>query len=447
MTTESITAMVTSPKQHRTQKIAMALIQHQYATIPKNFTGTNVDDPLALEAGGNWINSGKNTAINIKNMPNNIFQRTNTENSIAWRDNGKASPKGISTHELINAGGGLQLFIDVVNLSKKGEVVNWHINDESVGLDLAYIQYMNETVEKLDKIIDLDFTLTSDIRDSVIDVNLYDYSDQDYMGLAIYNNYWTELDIVNFSSLGGSSDDNKNTFIHELGHALGLGEPGFDDRWDQDDTAMSYNEGDVGWRTWYTASDLNALIKLWGAEDDHMQFPASNISYGSNQYTTIKGDLGDDKLSGSRGRDHLIGSEGNDILRAGGGRDIISGGMGADILFGGFGLNTFLSEIDGEKDLLCLKSDHHAYDYIYDDSGSNSRNRKCDNIMGLDSFDVIFIQGVSDEDLSFAWTTHQSILGTFEGIGIWAGESLEAVYTGGNLAIDQVIDMTWGAPA
>ena len=33
---------------------------------------------------------------------------------------------------------------------------------------------------------------------------------------------------------------------------------------------MSYNEGDIGWRTWYAESNLKALISVWGAEDDQM---------------------------------------------------------------------------------------------------------------------------------------------------------------------------------
>ena len=50
--------------------------------------------------------------------------------------------------------------------------------------------------------------------------------------------------------------------IHELGHALGLGEPGYDGRWDQGDTVMSCNGGGEGFQTWYTKSDLNALISV-----------------------------------------------------------------------------------------------------------------------------------------------------------------------------------------
>jgi len=161
----------------------------------------------------------------------------------------------------------------------------------------------------------------------------------------------------------------------------------------------------------------------------------------------LNGGSGDDELTGLRGKDYLIGYEGNDILRAGNGRDVISGGNGADDLYGGFGLNTFTNEIDGAEDWLYLKSDQHAYNYVYGKAGNNAGNQKCDNIMGLDSFDMIFIQGVNDSDLYFGWTTLQSSLGTLEGIGIWAGESLEAIYTGGNLSVDQVVDMTWGAPA
>ena len=59
-----------------------------------------------------------------------------------------------------------------------------------------------------------------------------------------------------------SENSNKNIFIRELDYALGLAEPCYDNCQDQDDTAMSYNEGDIGWRTWYAESNLKALISV-----------------------------------------------------------------------------------------------------------------------------------------------------------------------------------------
>ena len=189
---------------------------------------------------------------------------------------------GISTQDLLTAGSGAEVFIDILKFNVDRETVNWHINDESLALDQPYVQYMTNTIDRLDNIIDLDFTLLTDVSDSYIDVNLYDHSGEDYAGIC-YTEYgnrsaWTGIDIIDISSQGFSSDDNKNTFIHEFGHALGLGEPGYDNRWDQDDTAMSYNEGDTGWQTWYTESDLNALIYVWGAENDDSDTGPSDLN-------------------------------------------------------------------------------------------------------------------------------------------------------------------------
>ena len=192
------------------------------------------------------------------------------------------SAAGISTEELLTAGGGAKVFIKILESNINGETINWHINDESQELGQSYVKYMTDTIERLDSIIDLDFALVSDVSDSYIDVNLYDHTGEDYAGIC-YTEYgnniaWTEMEIIDLSSRGFSSDDNKNTFIHEFGHALGLGEPGYDNRWDQDDTAMSYNEGDIGWQTWYTESDLDALIYVWGEENDNSDTGPSDLN-------------------------------------------------------------------------------------------------------------------------------------------------------------------------
>ena len=153
----------------------------------------------------------------------------------------------------------------------------------------------------------------------------------------------------------------------------------------------------------------------------------------------LLGDDGNDVLTGFRGADDIWGDAGNDLIRAGNGADIISGGSGSDVLYGGFGRNSFGGDYDGAIDELYFKSDQWAYNYIYDSAGNNPNGTKADTIYRLDSFDRIYIQGVSTSDLSFA--------NVDDGIGIYADEYLEATYTGGNLSTQQLQSMTFGVAA
>lgn len=157
----------------------------------------------------------------------------------------------------------------------------------------------------------------------------------------------------------------------------------------------------------------------------------------------FRGGDGDDELVGYRGRDLLIGDAGDDLLRGGNGRDVLIGGQGADEIYGGFGQNTFAGEMDGDVDTLYFKSDQFAYNWIYDSSG-NQDGSKVDFIGPLDSNDRIIVQGVRDSMLSFGMTS-ATVQGTdVNGIGIFAGGTLEAVYTGDNLTVNQLDQMTTG---
>ena len=83
---------------------------------------------------------------------------------------------------------------------------------------------------------------------------------------AYWDIYWLDTD----SGLS-LNDFDACTIIHEIGHALGLSHPYEDPlngNWNTDDTVMSYNVSPDGWDTWFSTTDIAALIEIWGAEND-----------------------------------------------------------------------------------------------------------------------------------------------------------------------------------
>ena len=159
-----------------------------------------------------------------------------------------------------------------------------------------------------------------------------------------------------------------------------------------------------------------------------------------NQGSVLNGAGGKDQIQAKAGWDLIDGGDNDDFIRAGNGRDIISGGLGADQLWGDFGWNTYKSEKDGFRDLIAIKSDQNLVNWLYGKAGNNSSGQKADIIEGLDANDVIKIIGASTGSLRFGNTSAHGI----SGIGIFAGDSLEALYTGGDLSVDQIRAMTSG---
>lgn len=155
------------------------------------------------------------------------------------------------------------------------------------------------------------------------------------------------------------------------------------------------------------------------------------------------GGEGSDVIGGGGGPDHIYGQAGNDEIRGGHGKDLISGGSGADILYGGGGANTFLSEYDGAIDNLFILSDFrgHAFDW-----GRNHGGINADLITELDSNDRITILGTSDSALTFRAVAAGTYNQNQAGIGIFDGDSLEALYLGSNLNAAQLDAITTGDP-
>ena len=154
-----------------------------------------------------------------------------------------------------------------------------NINTFNVGHSQLEIDFIKESFTRLDKIIDLDFSEMDNNNGSMLDIYRISYSTtfgDGVIGQAISQRaqegaWWDILwkDSPNLQTEGINS--NFNTILHEIGHTLGLKHP-FDDptnkSWNSKITIMSYNMGPDGWDTWFSESDLKALIKIWGREND-----------------------------------------------------------------------------------------------------------------------------------------------------------------------------------
>ena len=179
---------------------------------------------------------------------------------------------------------------------------------------------------------------------------------------------------------------------------------------------------------WDISVNYNGFVDIF-----QNAFANPNILNGSDN---IGGTDWNDELIGFRGADRFWGEGGDDIIRAGNGPDNIDGGAGSDILYGGFGKNAFFNSKDGYIDTLYIKSDQHAYNYLYGKAGNNPNGEKVDRIYDADSFDNIVVQGVDTSRLT---------IGNYLGdVAIFADGYVEAIFVEGSLTVDQVASMVSG---
>ena len=200
---------------------------------------------------------------------------------------------------------------------------------------------------------------------------------------------------------------------------------------------------DVVEKTWSDKVQINRVVQAKQGGGELIQGKQINKGAwdGVPKGSVLNGSTGGETLRGLAGWDVMDGGDGDDLIHGGNGRDIITGGKGSDELHGDFGWNTYKDQRDGSTDLIAIKSDQHLNNWWYGTSGNSPNGEKADFIEGLDAKDQIKIIGVFSQDLSFKENvTARGV----SGIGIYAKGTLEAVYTGGNLSVGQITQMTSG---
>ena len=180
--------------------------------------------------------------------------------------------------------------LDVFSQSMDGSFNSDKVSIFNIGHNPSERQFIRNVFNELDAIIDIDFLEMSHNNGSMLDIYHVNYSSgftQNTVGQAISQQtsagYWWDIAWRNNpNSEMANNNSNYNTIIHEIGHSLGLGHPfndPFYEFWSSEDSVMSYNEGPKGWDTWFSKNDLNALMSIWGRENDN-----GFINYEKNSY-------------------------------------------------------------------------------------------------------------------------------------------------------------------
>ena len=162
------------------------------------------------------------------------------------------------------------------------ESVSYHISDINISsflitaspFEQADEEFIEQTIEELDPVIDLDFVEVDSITGAEIvfvSVDRYRPWGRSNIVGQVVPLYRADKWLVLVKDTG-DGDFDLNTVIHEFGHSIGLSHPDeqpYNPAYNTVQyTVMSYNDYNGQWGTVFTSNDLEALTQIWGPEND-----------------------------------------------------------------------------------------------------------------------------------------------------------------------------------
>ena len=158
----------------------------------------------------------------------------------------------------------------------------------SVGHSQADLENYRSILNRLDNLIDLDFKEFDHNNGSDIDIYSVSYSsnwDPATIGQALAQTSgvgsWWDIFWMDTDGKNSTNNNDTNTFIHEIGHSLGLAHPNedpYDISYTTADTVMSYNPSNSGFNEWFSDIDILALQSIWGRENDDGNININGLS-------------------------------------------------------------------------------------------------------------------------------------------------------------------------